>query len=74
MLFWLTFKTKRQTEVFIAEAGFLGMARLKAGMASQQGEFQEGHQLDSQTTKKIPKQMIGRTLSREEAERLLKLL
>jgi hypothetical protein len=32
----------------------------------------EGHQIDSKTAKKIPAKMVGRTLSREEAERLLK--
>ena len=74
MLFWLTFKTNRRPEVFIAEAGFLGMARMKAGVAGQKGEFQEGHQIDSKTEKKIPSNSIGRTLSRDEAERLLKRL
>jgi hypothetical protein len=74
MLFWLTFKTNRRKEVFIAEAGSLGLARMKAGVRGQKGEFQEGHQIDSKTAKRIPKQMIGRTLSREEAERLLKRL
>lgn len=73
-MFWLTFETNGRTEVFIAEAGFLGMARMKAALAGQQGEFDEGHELDPKTAKKIPAKMIGRTLSRDEAERLLKRL
>ena len=32
-LFWLTYKTRRGTEVFIAEAAHLMMARVKASMA-----------------------------------------
>ena len=62
-MFWLTYKTSRGTEVFIVEAGFLMMARVKAGMVEQEGEFQEGHQLDARTAKKIPAKMIGRRLS-----------
>ena len=41
-------------------------------MAGQTGEFQEGHQLDVNTAKKIPAKMIGRTLSHKEAFDLLK--
>jgi hypothetical protein len=33
------------------------------------GEFQEGHELDDKTAKKVPKAMIGRVLSRKEATR-----
>jgi hypothetical protein len=48
------------------------MARMKAGMAGQQGAFQEGHQLDAKTAKKIPVKMVGRSLSQKEAAALLK--
>ena len=34
------------------------------------GTFVEAHQLDAATTKKIPKRMIGRTLTAEEASAL----
>ena len=71
-MFWLTFDTPHGTEVFIVNAGFVAMARVKAGMAGQQGTFQEGHQLDAETAKKIPANMIGRTLSHAEAFALLK--
>jgi hypothetical protein len=62
-MFWLTFETSRGVEVFIVEARHLMMARLKASMAGRLGQFQEGHQLDTKTAKKIPAKMIGRTLT-----------
>jgi hypothetical protein len=40
---------------------------VKAAMLGQKGEFQEGHQLDAKTARKIPKKMIGRSLSQREA-------
>jgi len=72
IVFWLTYDTPRGTEVFIAEAGFLAMARVKATMVGQTGEFQEGHQVDINTAKKIPAHMLGRTLSHKAAFALLK--
>jgi hypothetical protein len=36
-----------------------------------QGEFTEGHELDRKTEKQVPKAMIGRRLSQQEAKRLL---
>ena len=53
--------------MFIVEAAHLMMARMKAGMAGQQGAFQEGHKLDAKTARKIPAKMIGRTLSQAVA-------
>jgi hypothetical protein len=35
------------------------------------GRFTEGHELDRKTIKQVPKAMIGRRLSQEEAKRLL---
>jgi hypothetical protein len=47
-------------------------ARMRASLANlDQGEFTEGHELDGKTAKQIPKAMIGRRLSQEEAKRLL---
>jgi hypothetical protein len=51
-MFWLTFDTPRGLEVFIVQAGHLAMARMKAGLAGQQGTFQEGHELDAKIAKK----------------------
>jgi hypothetical protein len=37
----------------------------------KKGTFTEGHELDGKTEKQVPKAMIGRQLSQEEAKRLL---
>ena len=71
-MFWLTFETSRGIQVYIVEARHLMMARMKASMAGQHGDFQEGHKLDAKTVKKIPAKMIGRTLTHKEAFALLK--
>jgi hypothetical protein len=33
--------------------------RFSAGLTGQTGDFQEGHELDAKTAKKIPAKMIG---------------
>ena len=44
--------------------------RMRAELADpDQGEFTEGHELDRKW--RVPKEMIGRRLSQEEAKRLL---
>jgi hypothetical protein len=53
-MYWLTFETSGDIQAHIVPASHLMMARIKAGMAGQKGEFQEGHQLDANTAKKIP--------------------
>ncbi len=71
-MFWLTFETSGDIQVHIVQANHLMLARIKAGMVGQKGEFQEGHQLDAKTAKRIPAKMIGRTLTHKEAFALLK--
>ena len=66
-MFWLTFDTSGDLQVQIVQANHLMLGRIKVGMAGQKGEFQEGHQLDAKTVKKIPAKMIGRTLTYKEA-------
>jgi hypothetical protein len=45
-------------------------ARMRAALAElDQGEFTESHKLDGKW--QVPKEMIGRRLSQEEAKRLL---
>jgi hypothetical protein len=46
-MYWLTFDTSGDIQVHIAQANHLMLARIKAGMAGQKGEFQEGHRLDA---------------------------
>jgi hypothetical protein len=36
-----------------------------------EGTFTEGHELDGKTEREVPKAMIGRRLSQQEAKRLL---
>jgi hypothetical protein len=47
-------------------------ARMRAALAGlDEGTFTEGYELDRKTSKQVPKAMIGRRLSQEEAKRLL---
>jgi hypothetical protein len=71
-MYWLTFETSGDIQVHIVQANHLLLARMKVGMAGQKGAFQEGHQLDAKTAKKVPAKMIGRTLTHKEAFALLK--
>jgi hypothetical protein len=48
------------------------LVHARAALAGlDEGTFTEGHELDSKTEKQVPKEMIGRRLSQEEAKRLL---
>jgi hypothetical protein len=73
-LFWLTYDSDDELIVHIQEAEHLTMARMKASLAGQRGGFKEAHQLDYESARRIPQAMIGRSLSRKEAETLLKRL
>jgi hypothetical protein len=44
---------------------------MRAMLANVPGEFQESHELDDKTAKRVPKAMIGRVLFRKEATALL---
>ena len=71
-LYWLCYHHNNQISVVIQPAPSLVHARLRASLAGlDEGEFTEGHELDGKTEKQIPKPMIGRRLSEEEAKRLL---
>ena len=71
-LFWLVFKQGNEVAVVIQPAGDIITARVRALLAGIEGKFQEGHQLDDKTVRKVPKKMIGRVLSRKEAAGILK--
>jgi hypothetical protein len=74
-LFWLVFRQGKDVSVIIQPAGHIIAARMRATLAGiVKGEFQEGHALDTKTTKKIPKALIGKVLSRVQATALLKNL
>jgi hypothetical protein len=69
-LYWLCYRHNNQISVVIEPAPSLIHARMRASLANlDQGEFTEGHELDRKW--RVPKAMIGRRLSQEEAKRLL---
>jgi hypothetical protein len=68
---WLTFRLDKRIVVMIVPAHSELAARLKATYAGQQGEFIKSYQLSEAMTKKVPTNVIGRTLTAAEAEKLL---
>jgi hypothetical protein len=69
-LYWICYRHNNQIGVVVMPAASLGHARMYAALTNlAEGEFTEGHQLPSRM--RVPKAMIGRRLSQEEAERLL---
>ena len=66
-LYWLCYRHNNQISDVIEPGASLIHARMHAAIAGLQGEFTEGHELPW----KVPKQMIGRRLSQEEAKVLL---
>jgi hypothetical protein len=70
-LFWLVHEIDRPRVVRIQEDGAMIFARLHAMIDGFGGVFIEAHLLDAKTAKRIPRKMIGRTLSTAEATGLL---
>jgi hypothetical protein len=71
-LYWLCYRHNNQICVVIEPGDSLIHARMRASLAGLgEGTFTEGHELDSKTQKRVPKGMIGRRLSQDEAKRLL---
>ena len=71
-LYWLVFQAPNGPAVLIQPAYSLIAARMRAAIANVEGEFSEGHQLDAKTERRVPRSLIGRPLTREEAMKLLK--
>jgi hypothetical protein len=66
----LCFHHNNQISVVIEPAHSLIYARLRSAIDGlDDGEFTEGHELDRKW--RVPKEMIGRRLSQEEAKKLL---
>jgi hypothetical protein len=69
-LYWLFYRHNNQISVVIEPGASLIHARMRAALANlDQGDFTEGHELDRKW--RVPKEMIGRRLSQEEAKKLL---
>jgi hypothetical protein len=73
-LYWLVTEHEGERLVYIQEASALVIACMKAKLNGHDGIFVEAHELDAKMTRKIPKKMIGRVLSQEEATELLERL
>ena len=69
-LYWLCYRHDNQISVVIEPGASPIHARMRAALAGlDQGQFTEGHELDRKW--RVPKEMVGRRLSQEEAKRLL---
>jgi len=69
-LYWLCYRRNNSISVIIEPAHSLIHARLRSAIDGlDEGEFTEGHELLGRW--KMPKAMIGRRLSQDEAKKLL---
>jgi hypothetical protein len=69
-LYWLCYRLDHQISVVIEPGASIIHARMRASLDGlDEGEFTEGHELDRKW--RVPKAMIGRSLSQTEAKRLL---
>jgi hypothetical protein len=69
-LYWLCYQHNNQISVVIEPGASPIHARMRAALKGlDEGTFTEGHELDRKW--RLPKAMIGRRLSQEEAKRLL---
>jgi hypothetical protein len=69
-LYWLCYRHGNKIAVVIEPAPSLVHARMRAALKElDEGTFTEGHELDRKW--QVPKPMIGRRLSQDEATRLL---
>ena len=69
-LYWLVYRHNNQISVVIEPGASIIHARLRASLDGlDEGEFTQGHELPGKW--KMPKAMIGRRLTQQEAKRLL---
>jgi hypothetical protein len=57
--------------LFIVEAHYLMAAVLKAALANHPGKYVEGGEIPPTAARRVPKGMMGRTLTQAEAKTLL---
>jgi hypothetical protein len=68
-LYWLCYQRNNQISVVIEPGASPIHARMRAALTGlDEGTFTKGHELDRKTEKQVPKAMIGRRLSQEEAK------
>ena len=85
-LFWLTYRypkgrvvrypSGRVAAVVVIESADLLDARLKAELtgADRELEFASGHQLDLESARQVPANMLGRRLNRSDLRKLHQML
>jgi predicted nucleotidyltransferase len=74
-LFLIVHETREGKRViFLTLAHYHMAARIKAAIAKHPGKYVEGGEIDAAIARRVPKAMIGRTLTAGEAEQLLALL
>ena len=72
-LYWLCYHHEARVHVVIQRGSSLISARLATALAKLDlGTFAEGHELDAEMAKLVPRAMIGRRFTSSEAARLLK--
>jgi len=70
-LFWIVHDEGKHRRVFIAEAEGTLFARLEAMRAKHPGDFAEALAMDSDSAGRVPRRLIGRTLTAQEVTGLL---
>jgi hypothetical protein len=69
--YWIVHEMEGEPCVFVQEASSLIYARMEAQKAGCNGKFIEAHELDRMTARKLPRDVIGRTLSKAKARAIL---
>jgi hypothetical protein len=70
-LFWIVYDNPQERTVVLQPASTLLYARILAE-SGKDLTYVESHEIDTETEKKIPRKMIGRPLTMDEANALLK--
>ena len=70
-LFWIVHEIEGHLSVFVQEAKSLSDARASAKSAGFKGTFKEAHELDRNTAARLPRDVIGQTITRSRARALL---
>jgi anthranilate phosphoribosyltransferase len=70
-LYWIVHELGGQRSIFVAEANSLIYARLQASRAGHAGKFIEAHELDRETARQLPSDLLGQTLNPAKARAIL---
>lgn len=71
-LFFIIHRIEGKERIWLQEASYGIFARMKAALAGLKGDYVAIGDVDDKTARKVPKKMIGRLLSQDEAGELLK--